>query len=82
MSDFFVEALADCTKCASRQYEWIQRAIPFLKSELINLSDILAEAGTPTGLGEDWDMEIDKKLEQDHKELTELLTQVGALEDD
>jgi hypothetical protein len=79
-NDFFIEALADCTKCTSRQYEWILKAIPFLKSELWRVSDCLA-LPTPTGVGEDFDVEIDKKLEEDHAILTELLREVGALEE-
>ena len=76
-----IEFAAGVSMDASGLFNWILKAIPFLKSELINLSDILAEAGTPTGLGEDWDTELDKKLEEDHAILTELLREVGALED-
>jgi hypothetical protein len=65
----------------SEQREWILKAIPFLKSELWRISDCLAVPSTPSGLGEDLDKEIDQKLEEDHAILTELLREVGALED-
>jgi hypothetical protein len=61
--------------------DWIKRAIPFLKAELWSLSDCLAMPSRATGLGADWDVELDKKLEEDHAILTELLTEVNALED-
>jgi hypothetical protein len=52
--------------------EWQAKATPFLKSELWRISDCLAMP-TESGLGADLDAEIDRKLEEDHKILTELL---------
>ncbi len=75
-----IEFCQDIRKDRDKTKAWIQKAIPFLKSELWRVSDCLA-LPTPTGLGEDFDAEIDKKLEEDHAILTELLKEVGALEE-
>lgn len=81
-----IEFAAGVTMDASGLFDWINRATPYLKSELWRVSDCLAMCSdclamcVESGLGADFDKEIDEKLEQDHKELTELLTQVGALE--
>ena len=58
--------------------DWIKRATPFLKSQLWTISDALALPPKDDGISDI----LQDKLIEDHKILTELLIQVGALEDD
>lgn len=58
--------------------DWIKKAIPFLKSQLWTCSDALATPPKDDGISDI----LQNKLIEDHKILTELLTEVGALDDE
>jgi hypothetical protein len=60
-----------------KKQQWIEKAIPFLKSQLWTCSDALAMPPIKDGISDI----LQESLEKDHKILTELLTQVGALEE-
>lgn len=58
--------------------DWIKRATPFLKSQLWGCSEALAFPPIEDGISDI----LQESLERDHKILTELLTEVGALDDE